>query len=143
MMLVDTNVLVYANRRNAPRHEEYRTWLQSLIDGPEPYAVSDFAVAGLVRIITDHRIYKEDAATIDEALAFATAIREQPHAIVVHPGPRFWSIFGDLCLRHRASGRLVPDVVLAALAVEHGCEFVTADKDFRKFPGLRSRHPLS
>jgi uncharacterized protein len=143
MMLVDTNVMVYANRRNAPRHEEYRRWLQSLIDGPEPYAVSDFAVAGAVRVITNHRIYKEDAATIDEALEFATAIREQPHAVVLHPGPRFWSIFTDLCLRHRASGRLVPDVVLAALAVEHGCEFITADRDFQKFSGLRWRHPLN
>lgn len=143
MLLVDTNVLVYANRRNAPRHEEYHAWLQSLIDGPEPYAVSDFAVAGLVRIITDHRIYKEDAATTDEALAFATAIREQPHAMVLHPGSRFWPIFTDLCLRHRASGRLIPDVVLAALAIEHGCEVVTSDRDFARFTDVRSRPALN
>lgn len=143
MMLVDTNVLVYANRRNAPRHEEYHAWLQGLIDGPEPYAISDFAVASLVRIITNHRIYKEDAATTDEALAFATAVREQPHAMVLHPGPRFWSIFTDLCLRHRASGGLVPDIVLAALAIEHGCEVVTADRDFAKFTDVRSRSALN
>jgi toxin-antitoxin system PIN domain toxin len=142
MLLVDTNVLVYANRRNAPRHEEYRDWVQGVIDGPEPYAVSDFAVAGVVRIITNHRIYKEDAATTDEALAFATAIREQPHAMVLHPGPRFWSIFTDLCVRQRATGGLVPDVVLAALAIEHGCELVTADRDFAKFSDVRSRSAL-
>ena len=142
MMLVDTNILVYANRRNAPRHAEYHAWVQGLIDGPEPYAVSDFAVAGLVRIITNHRIYKEDAATIEDALAFATAIREQPHAVVVNPGSRFWSIFTDLCQRHRASGKLVPDVVLAALAIEHGCEVVTADRDFAKFSDVRTRPAL-
>ena len=143
MLLVDTNVLVYANRRNAPRHGEYRDWIQRLIDGPEPYAVSDFAVAGLVRIITNHRIYKEDAATTDEALAFATAIREQPHAMVLHPGPRFWSIFTDLCQRHRAFGKLIPDIVLAALAIEHGCEVVTADRDFARFTDVRSRPALN
>jgi toxin-antitoxin system PIN domain toxin len=143
MLLVVTNVLVYANRRNAPRHEEYRDWMQSLIDGPEPYAVSDFAVADLVRIITNHRIYKEDAATTDEALAFATAIREQPHAMVLHPGPRFWSIFTALCPRHRATGGLVPDVVLAALAIEHGCEVITADRDFARFTDVRSRPALN
>jgi|SRR5450756_34932 len=143
MMLVDTNILIYANRRDVDQHEEYRTWLQDLIDGPEPYAVSDFAVAGMVRVITDRRIYKEKAATIEEALAFATAIREQPHAIVVNPGPRFWSIFTDLCQRHRAYGKLVPDVVLAALAIEHGCEVVTADRDFAKFTDVRSRSALN
>ena len=143
MMLVDTNVLVYANRRNAPRHEEYHAWMQGLIDGPEPYAVSDFAVVGLVRIITNRRIYKEDAATIEEAIAFATEFRDQPHAMVVSPGSRFWPIFTGLCRSTSAAGNLVPDAYLAALALEHGCEFITTDTDFSKFPGLRWRHPLN
>jgi toxin-antitoxin system PIN domain toxin len=128
---------------HAGRHEEYHAWIQDLIDGPQPYAVSDFAMTGVVRIITNRRIYQEDAATTEEALAFATAIREQPHAIVLHPGPRFWSIFTDLCLRHSASGRLVPDVALAALAIEHGCEVVTEDRDFAKFTDVRSRSALN
>lgn len=143
MLLMDTNILIYANRHDAERHAEYREWMLGLINGPEPYAVSDFAVAGMVRVITDRRIYKETAATIEEALAFASAIREQPHALVVNPGVRFWSIFSDLCRTVGASGKLVPDVVLAALAVEHGCEVVTADKDFRRFTGVRSRPALN
>jgi toxin-antitoxin system PIN domain toxin len=143
MLLMDTNILIYANRHDAERHAEYREWMLGLINGPEPYAVSDFAVAGMVRVITDRRIYKETAATIEEALAFAAAIREQPHALVVNPGVRFWSIFTDLCRTVGASGKLVPDVVLAALAVEHGCEVVTADKDFRRFTGVRSRPALN
>jgi uncharacterized protein len=143
MMLVDTNVLVYANRRNAPRHDEYHAWMQGLIDGPEPYAVSDFAVVGLVRIITNRRIYKEDAATIEEAISFATELRDQPHAMVIGPGSRFWPIFTGLCRSTSAAGKLVPDAYLAALAIEHGCEFITTDTDFSKFPGLRWRHPLN
>jgi toxin-antitoxin system PIN domain toxin len=142
MLLMDTNILIYANRHDAERHAEYREWMLGLINGPEPYAVSDFAVAGMVRVITDRRIYKETAATIEEALAFAAAIREQPHALVVNPGARFWSIFADLCRTVGASGKLVPDAVLAALAVEHGCEVVTADRDFRRFTGVRSRPAL-
>jgi uncharacterized protein len=142
MMLVDTNVLVYAHRRDADHHEEYRDWLQALIDGPEPYAVSDHAVADMLRVITNPRIYREPA-TIDEALAFAGQLRNQPHAQVVGPGPRFWSLFTDLCRKANARAKLVPDAYLAALAIEHGCEFVTADKDFRRFPGLRWRHPLN
>jgi predicted nucleic acid-binding protein len=49
MMLVDTNVLVNAHRPEANRHAEYRDWLQDLINSPQPYAVSDFALIGMVR----------------------------------------------------------------------------------------------
>ena len=143
MKLVDTNVLIYATRRDFEQHEEYRDWVQAMIDGPEPYAVSDFALTGMVRVITDRRIYKDTAATLDEALEFATALREQPHANVVNPGGRFWSIFTGLCQQIGASGKLVPDALLAALAIEHGCEVISADRDFGKFPGLRWRHPLN
>ena len=142
MMLADTNVLVYAHRPESDRHEEYRSWLLEMINGPASYAVSDFAVNGLVRVITNKRIYREPTP-LDIALTYAERVREQPHARVVGPGPNFWAIFTELCRTSNASGKLVPDAYLAALAIEHGCELITADKDFRRFPGLRSRHPLN
>ena len=143
MMLVDTNILIYAHRRDAVRHPEYRDWVRAMINGPEPYAVSDFAVTGMIRVVTDRRVYHEGAATIDEALAFADEIRNQPHAQVIGPGAKFWGIFSSLCRQVGAGGKLIPDAYLAALAIEHGCEVITADKDFRRFPGLRWRHPLN
>ena len=143
MMLVDTNVMVYAHRRDAERHPEYRDWMRAMINGPEPYAVADFAVLGMVRVVTDRRYYREVASTITDALAFADEIRNQPHARVISPGPKFWSIFSNLCRQTDAGGKLIPDAYLAALALEHGCEVITADKDFRRFPGLRWRHPLN
>jgi len=143
MMLVDTNVLIYAHRRDAQRHPEYRDWVRTMINGPEPYAVSDFAVTGMVRVVTDRRIYREETSTINDALAFADQIRNQPHAQVIGPGAKFWGIFLSLCRQVGAGGKLVPDAYLAALAIEHGCEVITADRDFRRFPGLRWRHPLN
>ena len=142
MMLVDTNVMIYAHRRDVDRHLEYRAWMEALIAGPEPYAVSDMALNGMIRVVTNQRIYK-NATPIQVALSFAEMIRDQPHARVVSPGAHFWAIFGDLCLKARASGKLVADAYLAALAIEHGCEFVSTDKDFRRVPGLRWRHPLT
>jgi toxin-antitoxin system PIN domain toxin len=143
MMLVDTNVMVYAHRRDAERHPEYRDWMRAMINGPEPYAVADFAVLGMVRVVTDRRYYREVASTITDALAFADEIRNHPHARVISPGPKFWSIFSNLCRQTDTGGKLIPDTYLAALALEHGCEVVTTDKDFRRFPGLRWRHPLN
>jgi len=143
MMLVDTNILIYAHRRDAQRHPEYRDWVRAMINGPEPYAVSDFAVTGMIRVVTDKRFYHEWASTIDEALAFADEIRNQPQAQVIDPGAKFWGIFSSLCRQVGAAGKLIPDAYLAALAIEHGCEVITADQDFLRFPGLRWRHPLN
>ena len=117
--------------------------MQAMVNGPEPYAVSDFALTGMVRVVTDPRIYPNDAATIKEALAFAGQVRNQPHAHVISPGPQFWTIFARLCQQINARAKLVPDAYLAALAMEHGCEFISTDSDFRRFPGLRWRHPLN
>jgi toxin-antitoxin system PIN domain toxin len=142
MMLVDTNVMIYAHRLDADRHLEYRAWMDALIAGPEPYAVSDSALSGVVRIVTDRRI-QQNATPIQVALDYAETIRDQPHAQVLGPGARFWPIFRDLCLKVGVSGKLVPDAYLAALAIEHGCEFISTDQDFRHFPGLRWRQPLA
>jgi toxin-antitoxin system PIN domain toxin len=142
MMLMDANVLISAHRPDADRHQDYRDWMTDLVNSPEPYAVADFALLGMVRIVTNPRIYPNPTPA-HIALEFADLVRGQPQAMVVAPGARFWSIFLSLCDAVGARGNLIPDAYLAALAIEHGCEFVTADSDFRKFPGLRHRHPLS
>jgi uncharacterized protein len=141
VILMDTNVLVSAHRAESDRHAEFRDWLAGIVNSPEPYAVADFALMGMIRIVTSRRIYR-DPTPPEIALDFADRVRSQPHAMVVAPGVRFWPIFLDLRGVIGARGNLIPDAYLAALAMEHGCEFVTADSDFRNFPGLRSRHPL-
>ncbi len=85
----------------------------------------------------------EAPATTGEALAFANELREQPNAVLLAPGPRHWRIFERLCREAGATGNLVPDAYLAALAIEHGAELVTTDRDFARFPGVRWRHPLA
>jgi toxin-antitoxin system PIN domain toxin len=142
VILMDTNVLVNAHRPEAGRHAEFRDWLAGIVNSPEPYAVADFALMGMIRIVTNRRIYR-DPTPPEIALDFADLVRSQPHAMVVAPGVRFWAIFRHLRDAVGARGDLIPDAYLAALAMEHGCEFVTADSDFKKFPGLRSRHPLN
>jgi uncharacterized protein len=141
MILVDANVLIYAHNVNADRHLEYRGWLHKVLAGPEPYAVSELALNGMLRVITDKRVFRPPTP-LPRALAFADEIRNQPHAYVVNPGSRFWAIFTDQSRKANASGKLIPDAYLAALAIEHGCEFISADRGFARFPGLRWRHPL-
>lgn len=141
MLLPDVNVLIYAHRRESPEHERYAEWLAQLAQGPEPFALSELGASGFVRIVTNSRIWDEPTTT-DDALEFIQRLRERSNARLLTPGPGSWDIFSKLCIVARARGKLVADAYHAALAIEHGCELVTADSDFARFPGLRHRHPL-
>lgn len=138
MRLVDVNVLVTAFREDAVGHASIRAWLESELASAAPYAVSDHVLAGFLRVVTHPRIF--DPPTPPAlALDFATAYRERPTAVPITPGGRHWAIFENLCRDTGSTGNLIPDAWLAALAIEHGCEFVTFDADFACFPGLRWR----
>ena len=141
MILPDVNVLIYAFREAAPRHAEYRDWLQEQVGGREAFGLSELVLSGVVRVLTHPRVFAPPTP-IDKALEFAEALRAQPNAVLVSPGPRHWEIFAHLCQRVAAKGNLVADAYHAALAMEHGCELITTDRDFARFPGLRWRHPL-
>jgi toxin-antitoxin system PIN domain toxin len=141
VLLVDVNVLVYAFRRDAPNHPQYANWLRELVDSDTAYALADVVLSGFVRIVTHPAIFNPPSS-IDRAIDFAEQIRNRPQCVNVIPGPRHWSIFTALCRETAAIGNLVPDAFLAALAIESGFEWITADRGFAKFPGLRWRHPL-
>ncbi len=141
MRLIDVNVLVYAARQDTPRHAAYRQWLEGLVNGVEAYGVADLVLSGVVRVLTHPKVFREPS-TIDQAIEFAEMVRSQPHSVRVEPGPRHWSLFTDLCRSAGAKGNLVPDAYLAALAIESGSEWITTDRDYSRFPGLRWRHPL-
>jgi hypothetical protein len=143
VILCDVNVLVYAHREDAVNHERYATWLDEALDSEQAYGVSELVLSGFVRIVTNRRMVGAPPATIGEALAFANELREQPNAVLLSPGPRHWGIFERLCRDAGATGNLVPDTHLAALAIEHGAELITTDRDFARFDGLRWRHPLA
>jgi hypothetical protein len=99
-------------------------------------------LSGFIRVVTHPRAFYEPD-DLDDALAFVERLRELPHAMTVAPGSRHWSIFTSLCRATRATGNVVPDAYLAAIAIESGGELATADRGFARFPGLRWRDPAS
>ena len=141
MLLVDVNVLVYAFRRDAPDHEQYAQWLRELMDSDAAFGMADLVLSGFMRIITHPAIFDPPSSSA-LALAFVNQVRRHPHCMTVAPGARHWDIFLSLCAATGATGSLVPDAYLAALAIESGCEWITTDRDFARFRGLRWRHPL-
>jgi len=141
LIAFDVNVAVYAFRREAPRHSEFSRWLQAVVDADEAFGVSDLVLSAFLRIVTSPRVFPTPAS-LPEAIGFADALRSAPNAVPLAPGKRHWAIFTRLCRDVEAKGNLVPDAYLAALAIESGCEWVTTDRDFARFSGLRWRHPL-
>lgn|SRR6516162_7625907 len=141
MKLLDVNVLVYAHREDAPRHSDYRNWLQQLLSGPEPFGVADLVLSGFLRIVTHPGIF--DPPTDPElALRFVQTIREAAEPVLIGPGPGHWSIFTRLVRESGCRGNLIPDAFLAAIAIESGCTWITTDRDYSRFNGLDWRHPL-
>lgn len=140
MVLPDVNVLVAAYRDDAPAHMSCRGWLENVLEGEELFGMSDLVLSGFLRIVTHPRIFALPSPA-NEALDFIRVIRAQPHCVPVYPGPRHWDIFQRLYLDAEVKGNLVPDAYLAALAIESGCEWITLDRDFARFGGLRWKRP--
>ena len=140
MILPDVNVLIYAFRSDAERHKEYKSWLESVINGPAAYGVSPQVLGSVVRICTHPQIFARPSALRD-AFEFSRVVLEQPNATVIIPGERHWDIFEKLCRQSKASGNLIQDAWFAALAVESGCEWISTDRDYSRFPGLSWRPP--
>lgn len=141
MILLDVNVLVYAHREEADRHVEYRRWLEQALDAPEGCAVSEAVLSGCLRVITHPRVFAPPTP-LPRAIEYVEALRAHERMTILAPGPRHWAIFVDLCRRSDARGNLVSDAYHAALAIETGAEWVTTDRDYARFTGLRWRHPL-
>jgi len=142
LILPDVNVLVYAHRQDALRHHEYLTWLNQVLSSDAAFGVSDLVLSGFLRVVTHPRVFR-DPTPLGLAQEFAMAIRDHPNAVTLAPGERHWGIFQRLCREVNAKGNLVADAYLAALAIEGGAEWITTDRDYARFPGLRWRHPLT
>ncbi|MBZ5583364.1 MAG: type II toxin-antitoxin system VapC family toxin [Acidobacteriia bacterium] len=141
MILPDVNVLIYALRNDSADHLRYRDWLEAVVNGPSPFGVSPQTLASVVRIVTNPRVFRNPTRLAD-VLSFCDALLGQPHCHPVTPGPRHWTLFRNLCAGARATGPFVQDAWFAALAMESGCEWITLDRDYARFEGLRWRTPF-
>jgi uncharacterized protein len=140
VILADVNVLIHAFRKDTAQHTICKSWLDSVVAGNAQFGVSPLALSAVVRIATNPRLF-EQPSPIVEAFAYCDDLLSQPHCAVVEPGERHWSIFTRLCVETRTRGPRVSDAWFAALAIEHGCTWITYDRDFARFPELRWQEP--
>lgn len=141
MILVDANLLLYAYDPDAARHEASRRWLEAALSGPALVRFTWLTLWAFIRSTTNPQVYVRPLSSA-EAHAIVAAWLAQPHVDLLEPGERHLEILGGLLQSGQASGALVMDAALAAIAIEHGATLCSTDRDFARFPSLDWRNPL-
>jgi len=140
VIIPDVNVLVGAFRADTPDHDRLRAWLEGAVVGVQDLGLTDAVLTGTVRILTHPRVFAKPTP-LARALEQVATLRAADGVVRVAPTPRHWEVFEQLCRVADARGNLVADAAHAAVAIEHGALWVTLDRDFARFPGLRWAPP--
>ena len=141
-MLVDANLLIYAVDSASPFHDRSREWLTAQLNSGSRVAIPWQSLAAFLRIVTHPRASK-DPLPPGEAWSFVEDWLAADAVWTPEPGSGYAKLLSELIIRHNVSGNLIPDVMLAALAIEHGLPVCSADSDFARFGELTWINPLA
>lgn len=142
MIAVDTNILVYAHREDSPWHEAAASSVAALAGGAVPWGIPWPCLHEFFAVVTHPKIYAPPtplAAAVDQIDAWL----EAPTAILLAESGAHWATLRSLLEAGRVVGPQVHDARIAALCLQHAvAELWTADRDFNRFPSLKTRNPL-
>ena len=141
MILVDANILLYAEDQMNPQHEIARQWWDAQLSGSAPVCLAWSVLGAFIRIGTNARVF-ERPLTLNQAITRVQSWLDQPCTRVVTPTERHWAVLQGLLIEGQALGNLVSDADLAALALQHGCTLMSTDGDFARFPKVKWINPL-
>ena len=144
MIAIDTNLLVYAHRRESRHHAAAAALLRTLAEGDAPWAVPWPCCYEFLSVVTNPRIWRDDATSSEQAWRQLAAWIASPSLRLIGETDGFPEILERFVRRPRVLGAVVHDARIAAICVAHGAEaLLTRDRDFALFPELRTRDPLA
>jgi len=141
VILVDANLLIYANVQSFPQHERARRWLDTRLNGAAPVGFPWPSLLGFLRVTTNPRVF-ERPASVSDAWRQVTAWLGCERAWIPQPTERHREVLGELLGAPGVQANLVHDAHMAALAIEHGLILCSTDGDFGRFAELRWENPL-
>lgn len=142
MIALDTNILVYAHRKDSTWHDEAARCLRTVAEADAPWAIPWPCLHEFYAIATHPRIY-DPPSTPGQAADQIEAWLESPRLVLIAESPACWKILKDLLQTGRITGAQVHDARVAAICIHHGVKVLwTADRDFSRFGALRTRNPL-
>jgi uncharacterized protein len=142
VILVDANILLYAEDSLSEHHESARTWWDGQLSGTSVVCLCWPVLTAYIRVGTNARLHQRPL-TVKEAISRIQSWIDQPCVRIIQPTEHHWDILQRMLQEGSATGNLVSDAHLAALAIEHNCELCSTDADFSRFPGLHWRNPLA
>ena len=143
MIAVDTNILVYAHRRESQVYDQARSIMARLAEGDRIWAIPWPCCYEFLSMATNRRIWKDQATHPQAAWQQFRAWTASPTLEMIGETDGFANILGELVQRPRVRGGIVHDARIAALCVAHGVDvLLTRDRDFSLFPELRTENPF-
>ena len=142
MKLPDANLFLYAYNADAPFHSAAANWVEEALSGVETVALSWMVLLAFLRLSTSPRVFRHPLS-VAEAFDAVRAWLSQPCTTIVHPTTRHLEVMRELLAPLPAAWRLTSDAHLAALAIEHGADLYSCDRDFARFAGLRWVDPIA
>jgi toxin-antitoxin system PIN domain toxin len=141
LILVDANILLYAEDSQSRLHHQAREWWDEQLSGSGPVGLCWPVITAFIRIGTNPRVF-DQPLSLEQAVARVQSWLEQPCTRVIRSSDQHWAQFQQMLKDGQAVANLVSDAHLAALAMEHGCELASTDSDFARFPKLKWINPL-
>jgi len=137
LLVPDVNVLLNAQFTSQAHHASALRWLEATSEGAEIVGIPNLVFSAFVRIATNPNASSTPLSTA-EAFAYCDHLRQLPATTPLREGPRHWDLFRSVVLASGVAGPDVSDAYLAAFAIENNATFVTFDRGFRRFEGLKT-----
>lgn len=141
MIFVDANLLLYVVDATAPQHAKAKAWWDGCLNGHDTVCLSWPVLNAFLRIATNPRIYAHPLS-METASDYVDQWLQRPQVRIADPSDHHWILFQRLLVEGQCNSALVTDAHLAALALENNCRMYSTDRDFLRFPELRTQNPL-
>ena len=142
MILVDANMLLYAEDEQSAKHEAAREWWDGQLSENPGVCLCWPVISAFIRISTNPRVFTRPL-TIEQAADRVSSWLGRPNVRIIQPTSQHWQTLHKLLVQGQAHGNLVSDAHIAAMAIDNGCELDSTDADFSRFRGLKWRNPLA
>lgn len=142
MILVDSNLLIYAYMTGLSQHNAAHRWLDQVLNGTPRVGLPWSSLLAFLRLVTNPRVF-EQIPSMTEAWHQVEQWLQAESVWIPLPTERHAEVLGHLLARTGGGSKLVSDAHLAALAIEHGLTLCSADGDIARFPGLKWENPLA
>lgn len=142
MIALDTNILIYAHRTDSPFHAVAAKKITELAEGTAAWAIPWPCIHEFLAVVSNSRVY-DPPSEMATAMEFVAELRQSPSLTLLAEGDAHWDALSELITTGRITGGRVHDARIAAICIQHGVrELWTADRDFNRFPELKTINPL-